>query len=275
MNSLGERALGTYPLSIATSLAIEGAMGVHPDRPVNSSILRDYSELWINVRTLFRNYFNAVTKDFYYLFTQQQHLETFLQEIEFLKNVIRDVTSGSVKLVLYHSEYSNIERLFKKPLMRTDSTDNQIKYTKSLSEMIIGVVNDNQEIIRTKQLLERLDKKTLMITHFPIDLFVKTYSVLDLLESHTGVIKKKQSWHTKYVNGKHYPQIPFRMDFLSIFGDNDMFRPNLMVYRKAIIGLSEKYNWSHVTTRDKILYGIDSLTDKFLAANLREMIGNK
>lgn len=275
MKSLGERALGTYPLSIATSLAIEGAQGVHPDQPINKTILQNYPELWVNIRTLFRNYYNSVSHEYYNLFTTQNHRSTFLQEIIFLKDVVSQITSHQTKVIIYFSEYDNIQRLFKNPIMRVDSTENQIRYTKALTELLVPIVKESAEIIKTRQFIEHIDNKALIITHFPIDLFVKPNNGIDLLESHTGVIKRKQHWHTKYVNGKSIPQMPFRMDFLSIFGDNEMFRPNLMPYRKALIQLSEKYNWSHVTTKDKIIYGINTLTDKFLAANLKEMINHR
>lgn len=275
MLNLSERAYGTFPLSIATSLALEGSVGVHPDRPLNNTILEDYPELWVNVRTLFRNYFNSITKDFYFNFSSFKHKEEFIREIEYLVSTVEQLSRNKTKVVLYHSQYNNVQKLFKSPIMRENTTDNQIKYQKALNEIISYYLTVDDKVVKTEILLEKIDKKCLMLTHFPLDLFVKSHSGLHLLESHTGVIKAKQMWYTKYYNGKNLSQIPFRLDFLSIFGDNEMFKPNLMPYRKALIELSQKYNWSHVTTRDKIIYGIDSLKDKFLAVMLKEMIRNR
>ena len=63
--------------------------------------------------------------------------------------------------------------------------------------------------------------------------------------------------------------IPFNEGFLSIFGDNQLFRPIGAAYRNNLIELGKKYNWSFTTSREKVNYGLDSLKDRFLAENLR------
>ena len=50
---------GTHPLSIATSLAFEGLSGNHPDNPTEEDLTGQYRQLWINVKTLYRNIYNA------------------------------------------------------------------------------------------------------------------------------------------------------------------------------------------------------------------------
>ena len=36
MASAAERDVGQFPLSIGTSLALEGSLGIHPDRPIGA-----------------------------------------------------------------------------------------------------------------------------------------------------------------------------------------------------------------------------------------------
>ena len=57
------RAVGYFPLSIASSLALEGALGIHPDHPAGSKVLKDFNGHMVNIKTLFRNYYEAIGKD--------------------------------------------------------------------------------------------------------------------------------------------------------------------------------------------------------------------
>jgi hypothetical protein len=63
--------------------------------------------------------------------------------------------------------------------------------------------------------------------------------------------------------------IPFHEGFLSIFGDNQLFRPIGSAYRKNLVDLGNEYGWSFATSRDKVNYGLSTLKDRFLAEKLR------
>ena len=52
---MSSRTIGQFPLSIATSLAMEAAFGIYPDRPETKEPILKYDTLWVNVRTIFRN----------------------------------------------------------------------------------------------------------------------------------------------------------------------------------------------------------------------------
>lgn len=272
MLSLSDRVLGAFPLSIATSLALEGSVGVHPDQTLNSSFITDYTQIWVNIRTLYRNYFNAITKEYYPKFSIDEHYKTFIQEIELLQSTINQISNGNTELILFHSWYKHIESKFRHALFRNDNTDSQIYYTKSQSELLSKVLKDIKDIRHYDLLINDLDKKSLLLSHFTVDLLPFKYNKVELLESHTGAIKPRALWYTKYYNGKQLVNIPFTKSMLIIFGDNDMFRPNLLPYRKAILSLADKYNWTQVTTLEKINYSLSSLTDKFLQAKLREIV---
>lgn len=276
MQSPNERVVGQYPLSIATSLALEGLYKVHPDTPPHSYRISEYKELWVNFRTLFRNYYNAIGRDFYGLLNKDQLKAAFVNEIENLKSVVQQL-SPDMKLQIYLSEYNTLHRLFPKAVLREDTTDIQLYYTKCLKDMIKHVLERDvdKEIRVVDTFIDKIPSRAIMFTHAPVDLFVKNHQGLLLLESHTGVLKSKVQWNTKYMNGKSLTQMPFRLDFLTIFGDSETFRPGLMPFRKTLIELSIKYNWTPFTTTDKILLGINLLNDKFLALNLRSIISHR
>jgi hypothetical protein len=92
-----------------------------------------------------------------------------------------------------------------------------------------------------------------------------------LLESHTGALKRKDKWHTKYVNGNDLPFIPFSERLLPVFGDSELFYPAKSDVREAIIGIAKKHNWTSITTDERILFSIKSLNNQFLVDNLVQL----
>lgn len=275
MATASERDLGQFPLSIGTSLALEGSLGIHPDRPVGDRTLYDYQELWVNVKTVFRNYYGAIDKDSIGLIDKEELVEQFRQELDQLVNVVDSQTSSQVKVVFYLSDYLGLDKKFPHAVLRVDSTENQLMYTKTMKNVIGQVIAQDPELIDVYQ--RKIDKrgfgKTLMLTSYPYDLAsANAFSSLALLESNTGAIKERNLWYTKYYNGKELSMIPFREDFLPIFGDGALFRPIGMAYRRNLIEVAKKYNWNFTTTKDKIIFGIDSLKDKFMAATIKRMI---
>lgn len=54
------RTKGQFPISIATSLALEGLFGILEDNKDPNPPWPDYTDLIINVRTLFRNLLGSI-----------------------------------------------------------------------------------------------------------------------------------------------------------------------------------------------------------------------
>lgn len=274
MASAAEREVGHFPLSIATSLAFEGALGIHPDRESDGKQLSQYPQLWVNVKTAFRNYYNAIGRDNIPGIELPELIQTFYLELEQIRSVASEQTNGKMVTVFYLCDYIGLDRKFRHALIRKDTTENQVLYTKTMTAVLSQILKMDAEMVKIYKL--KIDKdatgKALMLTHVPYDLTTREFNTLALLESHTGAIKERNQWYTKYYNGKDLPMIPFREDFLPIFGDSETFKPLPMVYRKALIELGVKYNWSFATTKDKILYGLNSMKDKFLADTLKQYI---
>ncbi|BAW19255.1 hypothetical protein [Ralstonia phage RP12] len=266
-----ERATGYFPLSIATSLALEGALGIHPDHPAGPKLLKDFSGHWVNVKTLFRNYYEAIGKENIPLIDQKDLIDSFRHELESYLEISAEQGQHQFKTVLYCPDYIGLESRLPHAILRVDSTPNQILFAKSLQMVLGQIIKNEKELIKLYplQITDSQSANTLMLTHYPYDLTTKVFSNLSLLESHTGNIKDKSKWYTKFYNGKDLPMIPFHEGFLSIFGDSQLFRPIGATYRKTLVDLGTKYNWSFATSQDKVNYGLNQIKDKFLAEQLR------
>lgn len=278
MNSqslIADRAVGKYPLSIATSLAIEGILGEHPDRPTNRNDLKGKKVAWINLKTLFRNFHNALPKEAEGVIPASEFVEPFIMEIEQFINVLESVSKDNIQINIYNCTYSDMERLYPKAIIRRPSTPNQIEYnniqtavTTTLSKFVL------------KDLIKSFDTKIkavessdmLLMTHCPVDLFNHGFRKMNLWESHTGAVKQKFEWYTKYYNGKELFQIPFHEGLIQIFGDNEHFRPQSLIMKRAILQVANDYGWSQATTDDKISYGIGQIEDRELRKRIRDIV---
>jgi hypothetical protein len=110
----------------------------------------------------------------------------------------------------------------------------------------------------------KVKTNALIITHIAYDLVAhKEFKQLTLLESHTGSFKQQAQWHTKYLNGKELPMIPFREDMLQVFGDSETFRPMDPKMRKEVVEIATRYNWNATTKLEKIRYGISQLNNPY------------
>lgn len=269
-----ERVTGQFPLSIATSLGLEGSVGIHPDRPAGKKLLTDFNGHWVNVKTLFRNYYEAIGKENIATVGLVDLIDSFRQEIETYRELSEEQGGNKFKTVFYCPDYAGLPTRFPHAILRTDTTEFQVMYTKSMTSVLSQVIKSDKELIKLYPLKidDSVREKVLMLTHLPYDLTTKAFDELSLLESHTGAIKDRSLWHTKLYNGKELPMIPFNEATLSIFGDGQLFRPIGAAFRRSLVDLGKQYNWSFATSKDKINYGLSTLKDKFLADNLRAQL---
>ncbi len=274
--SIAGRAIGAYPISIATSLAIESVAGIFPDNPVSPAPILKYSELWINVRTLYRNFIGALDRETSERVMPPEISEVLSEEMEQIVSIVREISEGKTKVVFYISNYADIETKYKHAVIRRDSTDKQKMYTASLNQTLAMLIKSH-----TPDTLQVFDLKihvanrpsALIVTHIVYDLVVwKQFTKLVLLESHTGKMKEYAQWYTKYLNGKELSMMPFREDLLQVFGDHETFRPMDVRVRRELIEVAVKYRWSAITTIDKIKYGVDQMKNPYARDILKAIL---
>lgn len=261
-NTADGRALGFFPLSIATSLAIESAVGIHPDLPKPRSMpIRQFKEVWINVRTLYRNIMGAIPKDVAATIDFMSVAQIMVEEMAFIPDVLHEYSGNPVKVIYYLNNQNEIEKKYPEAEIRKDSTPKQQQFAQLLEDVLTVILKELPErIMVVNDRLPGSISDCLIITHVVYDLLSeKNFGSLTLLESHTGRIKPKALWYTKYYSGKELSMIPFTEELLQVFGDTDLFHPLDKNLRAAIIEVATRRNWSSVTTRARILDGIDEL----------------
>ena len=257
---LMERERGKANVSIGTSLALESLMNISDEIQHATVPLHDYDALWVNVKTLWRNLFGAVAREHHFALNPQEVASELLAEMEIIKDICRNEGNG-IKPIFYLPDYAGLENINDEVLLRMDNTDLQKAMTESMKDAI-GVLlkhfrdqDENQrEIITFKNLVNNTDfNKALMLTHYAYDLTAhRQFRKLMLVESHTGRIKGFDQWYSKYYNGKDLVNMPFRLDLLTLLGDQTLFRSKTPAVRRELIQMSVKNRWSSITTASKI-----------------------
>lgn len=271
---LASRETWEYPISAATALALLGGMGKHPDRPMDTQPLLDYEEVWVNLKTLFRNLYNAVNRQDVHSVKPAEFAQTLEEEMDMFRTIISDLSGNRIRVQYYICDYMNMNRHYPDAIIRGDNTDLQRAYTSSMTETLRIVINDRKEqiLIYPLKITFSSISRILLMTHYALDLFSNSLRNRALFESHTGAVKEKHQWYTKYLNGKDIPMIPFREGFMQVFGDPEHFRPMGMGIKRQVLEVADKYSWNQLTTDAKIAYGVGQIKDHAVRHLLQRLI---
>lgn len=257
MIGLSGRTLGQYPVSIATSLALEGLTDTLEDgKRFSKPPLHQYHTLWVNLRTLVRNVLGSTDRETATKATPSELAMVLVSECEVIDGVVKEFTQGRTQVVFYYCTYENLSKHYPKALFKEANTLKQKHYAQQENTALSLMRLEHQYPIVGYDTHIRPEKATrsVILSHYPFDLLAyDRFTVLDLIESHTGVIKKKHQWNTKLLNGKTLTRIPFDRMTIQLFGDSGgllgPYPPNL---RKLLVDVAEKHRWNTLTTPDRI-----------------------
>lgn len=277
--NVANRERGELTLSIATDFALQSAFGIHPEIKVSSAPILKFDELWVNLRTLFRNLMGSMDSAGKKGVLPPTIASAIALEMEMITSLVRDHTSNRVKVIYYLSDYDGIEKKYRLVgVVRKDSTPKQLEYTAIANETYKILLTQYKHLdIQTYSLKispkEGGTPKVMILTNYAYDLLSsKSFGHMALLESHTGAIKERAQWYTKYYNGKELNMIPFREDFIQVFGDSETFRPADAKLREELLAVAKKYKWTSVTTLDMIRYSIDKIQNPYAKDLLRSIL---
>lgn len=284
MNPLTNRTTSGFPLSISTGMAMETLFQPRqavydPERVAPPRIsLASYDELWINVLTLVRNAYGSITREEASYISPQDMAEVILQEIELIRDLLRIEGNGICLPVFYFNNYDRIfpkgDKIFQ---LRKDTTNLQIQ-TRIIFNKSKDLILRSDSEIKTFQTHVRPDngsRRAILLSHLPFDLLsYQNFRSLDLLESHTGKIKHRSDWNTKYhsCGEADMGRLPFNRQLLSIFGDHPLIIPLPLKSRRTVLDLATQLKWTPATSQSKVSNDFSHhLKDPFFQAKIKEI----
>lgn len=271
-----EREMGKFPISIGTSLALEGALGIYPDNPVSPPPLFGVKNLMINVATLVRNIYQCLDSAMKDIVLPDHIYDAAIEEMKIIKAIIDKEARPGTRLTFYHCSYRGLDKMFRGAKLRTDPTAKQLSYMLIEKAVLKRIIQEarNIDLLDFDVTLSGAFPSSMILTHLPVDLLsYRNFERLELLESHTGKVKPRTQWYTKLTNGKEHPNIPFHKLTLQVFGDGGgQFLSNTHALKKEVLSLANTYSWTPVTTNERILDCVGKITDPVTRGLLRALL---
>lgn len=272
---LTARAVGQFPISIATSLAIESAFGILPEAPSESPEIHKRDIVLVNIRTLFRNILGSVATEEKTKLSEYTIAEVMAAEMRTIETLVSEYSDGRCSAGFYHCSYKDLNSEFPRSIPRTANTPGQKVY-QAMEGAAVKLIKTNQITTPPISWLNRKfpesQARALILSHYPIDLLQRyKFSALSLLESHTGAIKPPVMWNTKLHKGRELDVIPFDRMTLQLFGDGIIFSPMPVKIRKRVYNIAIKKNWTPATTKDYVIHCIEQNRDPALEVLVKDL----
>ena len=256
---LDNRETSSFPLSIPSGLALETLFtpiqdSVDPERIVeNLPDLSTYTLYMFNLATLMRNILNSFKFDQIASVPISKLYEILQEEIDFLEGFFQ---SNNVPIAFYTNNYAYFKKAYP-DRMRKVSTDRQRRIEDIMSSCLKKAENDYTVSTFSKDVHFGKEHRGLIFTHIPADLLsYNRFTTLDLLESHTGKIKTRKEWNTKYypIPNKDMSFLPFMEYLLFTFGDKTMVSPAPLKEREELHSTLLKKNVNPLTSEFSISF---------------------
>ncbi len=260
MAVLSERDLGQIPVSIGTSLALEGAFGILEEHPNPKPVINQIDVLYVNVRTLVRNLVGSLNPELAHTVFPEDMAAILINEMTVIDQAIRQFTNERARTQFYLCNYRGLSKRFPYAILKAANTERQkfaaLREEQTVAELLTLLPNHpHLKMLETDIDLPNDPYRVLMLTSYAVDLLQRyRFSALTLLESHTGATKAQAFWHTKLSNGKELSNIPFDRMTLQFFGDgSNLFTAYPIKYRRVMQSIADKNKWNSLTTKDYII----------------------
>lgn len=271
------RDVGQFPLSIGTSMAIEGLLGFHPAAPSQPAGYKAMKCLWVNVRTLVRNLYQAMKSEDAEKVKFVDAMHVVLQEMQTIPQIFLDQKSP-MRVEFYIEDMAEFKWEYPKATFKVAKTEKQTAYRTYedlVMRMLFEYLRDTkpQETVRiVGRNPGRVHDTVIILTHQPHHLlWQKSFDRLMLLESHTGKIKIYTSWFTKLNGVTDDRPIPFTRFTLQVFGDGQLFEGLDRKIKAELRQIAEFKKWTGITTHEKMSADIYRGGSQVLKAKYAEL----
>lgn len=261
-----EREVGQIPVSIGTSLAFEGYLGIHPNQPKQPIDVKSVKEIWVNIRTLARNLWSAVPSSEVSSVNPAAAVDVLMQEVQTIPVALAQY-GARAKVRYYIAGAQVMKWMFPKAIFKQAKTPKQMAYEVyeryTSIELAQRMVAEGIELIEITNKPPANDGTIALLTHYPSELLWKdSFNRLLLLESHTGKFKPWQMWYTKLHNITEATPMPFTKFTIQVFGDGGDLAPQPRQIVGQLKQLAESRKWSPVTSESKVYHDIQSYGSK-------------
>ncbi len=268
------RDTGAFPLSIGTSLALEGLLQRHPNQARMPPGYKRTRSVWVNLRTLIRNFYASLTAVQLKEITVEQAVELLTEECQVIPTILTHESRNGLATVLYVADFAETKWLYPHAKYWEPHTEKQRHrhhlehYT--LIALMDRLTEEGIAYTTVKKQPPTTPGVIALLTHYPHELLWRfQFDGLFLLESHTGKLKSYTQWRTKLKGVKDDDHIPFNAFTLQLFGDGALFDAYPKKLRDEVRQLAEVRHWTGVTTLEKIRSDIS----RYGGENLKRTLG--
>ncbi|MGL5648947.1 MAG: hypothetical protein ACRDDY_13950 [Clostridium sp.] len=259
------RDFGFYPASIGTSLALEGLNSTGENVGVNKGFkLERYGALYVNMRTIVRNAIGSFPYEDQRSLSYKQIRDAAEQDYDCLTKHVPE----HLQIIPYICTFQSLNKEFKGK-HKQYNTDLQKLAVEIEEGAVFGIYKENEADISRFDIEMKGDRRTICLTHHPIDLLsAKKFPELILLESHTGKLKDKEEWSTKLRTCANPSRMPFNKVTLQMYADNNMFMPQPKKMRDVMMKIGEKREWDASTKQSTMLLDVRNSYEPHLYKHL-------
>lgn len=261
---------GKYLISMGTAMIFESS---------EFDIRKWPNLMYLNLRTLYRNYVASIPTDYQKHVKVKDMLEDFFKEVAEVETIIKEVSQNRVKVLFYYPRYEHLDKI----LPEVTVLDYNPGIFDQLELDMWAFAKRNKLMIpffytEVKGELPRANEPVLLLSSFITDLLsAHLFPALYLIESFTGKIKKRQEWYTKLkvgnVKNKEQIGMPFNKFTIQVFGDKSgAYKGQDRQIRKIVREMAINDHWSPITTKDKIRTSISKINDRDIKKILLELL---
>lgn len=258
---LDERTLGEeIPLSIGTAIAFEKTISVIDSNKRTDAIV-------FNLRTLWRNYYDSFK-------VENPSFRTIMPGfVEELAAIRSQCKAAQIASGVYVPDYNHLKLYLPKAIIKEPPPKRKHYMATEKAAMELMLRNARSlELASIKLKLPVINGRVWMMTHAPVDLLNRyQFRELMLLDSYTGNLKGPNEWMSKITKNPDYLRIPFNILTLITFGDGHYLQGYSLRYRKVLKELATQYNWTPLTTREKIIANLKTYPDQSIAKEFISM----
>lgn len=259
----------SFPVAIGTGLMLESLFESRTERydplreiPVNLNV-NNYKHHIYSIHTIVRNMLSAIPHKNKIEVINDKMLPKLIEaEVESIFSLYDGTKCQPILFIGDYSkpiDYMNINKASK--------SNAQVVLYEMVHDIVKRLEFTNVDKFDKKDLpkpykLPTIGDKHLLTTSFAVDLHTNS-NTMTLLESHTGKVKDKYEFNSKYRKTAlgDITTLPFNEKLHIIAGDRTLINPIKMSWRKELFQIALENAWTPRTTEEKIMKNLSTYSN--------------